>query len=491
MKQGDQRRLRLAAASLLNTAPEEGRLPPQAPELEQGVLGAAMLEKDAYEEASFLQPGMFYVEAHARIWEAIGAVHETGAQPDIMLVTEELKRRGELDVVGGPFYISTLANKVASSANVEFHARIIQQKFMLREQIRISAEIQSEAYGDGADVFDIADKMQLELDKAMEGAHVEGTVSLKELADEELMKVDAEKVPAHSTGWPSLDKKINGGWIPGDFWIMSARPGMGKTAGMVSLAIDGVKATGEPVLIFQAEVSRTPMNNRLVAADTGIPLSNLTAGNMSTYLMQRRNEAHDRFSNLPVYLNFSDSPTMGDIRRETSRYIRKHGIKKVFIDQANWIKYPEEMDTRQGLAFVSRSCRRLAKSLDITVVLLHQMNRDVTKRTGHLPSLADLRDSGSFENDAQGVMFWHRPEYYGDTEDHFGNAVGRGDLIIAKYSNGEPCTIHFHFDKETATYRDTWNAHEPAPADHVPHPDDRTDPTVARSPGPDNEDLPF
>ena len=464
-------------AAAVNLLAEVSKLPPQAPELEKAVLGAAMLQSDIFDEIGYLKADMFYVEAHSKIWTAITSVHDTGAMPDILLVTMELMKMGVMDGVDlSPHYISSLTDKVAGTSNVDFHARVIQEKWMLREQIRISEEVKNAAYDAGADVFDIADKMEKDLDLVLEGSRVESTITMTELADTELAKLDQPDVARQTSGWKSLDELLGGGWMPGDLIVVAARPGMGKTALAVGSALGGAIHGKHPSLFFEAEVSRTPFNDRLVAAHAGISLAALASRKCTQAELQRRHEAHDRFRSLPLFLNFASAPTFSDIRREARLHLRKHNISTIFIDQANWVKLPGEKERRDELGDLTRAARRFSKDTGITTVLLHQMSREVTSRVGHVPRLSDLKDSGSFEENAQGVILLHRPEYYGDAEDQYGPTLNRADVILAKYSMGKPGTIHLRFDPPTASFHDDWGSPLPPPPDNAPHPDDRIEP---------------
>lgn len=462
---------------------EVGKLPPQAPDLEQGVLGACMLEKDTYDEMSYLTKDMFYVEAHKHIWEAIEQVSARDAHPDILLVTEQMKKNATLDIAGGPFYISQIVDRVATTSNVDHHARIVQQKWMMRELIRISMDQQRDAYDDTADVFDVLEKSEQQLAAIQEGLMVESTIPFSELADSELEDYDKEKPPAQSTGYQSLDKLLNGGWHQGDFVIIAARPGMGKTAFEVGSILNGATEKN-PILVFQAEVSKTPFNDRFVAAHSGIPLADLTARQVNDRDMKLRHNNHTAFRGLPIYVNFSSAPTMADLRREVIRYKRLYDIKTIFLDQFNWVKLPGEKDRKEEVDEAARGLRRIAKDLDVTFVALHQMNRDVTNRRSHKPQLSDLRESGAFENDAQLVLFLHRPFYYGDAEDENGPTKDRADIIVAKHSSGATGVVSLRFDPETASFHDDWNSHIP-PTTAPSHPDNRTDPRK------DQDDLPF
>lgn len=475
-------------AGVKEPQPEIGRVPLNEPEMEQLVLGAAMLEAGTVDELNFLQPEHFYVTAHQQVWKAIVAVHDTGAHPDIALVSMQLKKMGVLDEVGGPFYISQLTNKVAASANAEYHARMVVQCWVNRRLGDITGEYLRRSYDPQEDVFELADGLTAAIDSVLEVTKKQPSISMEELAKEELQKMDQPTAPPHKTGYKSLDDFLGGGFLPADFWVVSARPGMGKSAFAIGSSVHSAMSGSKPSLFFELELVRRVANIRALAAYGGFRVHDLLSRKISVEEMTRLHEVYPSFSKLPLYWNFSEAATIDDIRRETARHIRRYDIGCVFIDQANWIKRPSYKDQNKEHEHITRNLRRIAKEFNIPVVLLHQMNREITGRTGHRPRLSDLKQSGSYEEDPQGVIFVHRPEYYGDTEDEFGPTAGRADIIIAKHSNGPVGTVHLRMDKESTCFVDDWNSVSQPPPMKPPTtkpPRDFTSPASA------DDDLPF
>lgn len=440
---------------------EVGKLPPQEPELEQAVLGAALLESNAVDELGFLKAEHFYVIAHQMIWSALLATVERGAKPDLGLVVHELKQRGELDIVGGAFYVSSLTNKVASAANAEHYARIIVQCWMLREYIAESQKVTQAAYEPGTDVFDLADAHAKRIDDIMELTRQKPTISLGELARTELERMDTPDVTRHPTGYRGLDDLLGGGW-PAELIVVSARPGQGKTSFLFASLILAAMSGARPAQVFQLELSRRVANNRGIAAFSGLSLAEL----MIKKDPQRVHELHDEFSKLPVFYNFSPVG-IPEIRRECFRQKRLHKIGAVFIDQANWITVPQQRVPQEEHKMITRGLKRLALDLELPVILLHQMNREVVGRNSHRPRLTDLKGAGAYEEDAGVVIFPHRPEYYGETEDEYGMCAGRADIIVAKNSNGPLGVVHLRFDAPAARFVDDWGEPFSPPAPTV------------------------
>lgn len=456
---------------------ESGKLPPQAKEIEQALLGCVIQHSDAYEAVAYLQPSDFYVHAHVLIWEAVQDLKNSGVVPELLALTQRLIDRGTLDIAGGAFYVAQLVGKIASSANVDHYGRIIKQQSMLRSIITLSSEASRSAYEPGTDVFELVDTVVQRIDKMMEVAQSRPSVTMGELADDQLSKID-DKHEVYSTGYQRLDKLLGGGWQPGDLWTVSARPGMGKTSFAMASARGAVRSGAGPCAFFQLELTERVTWSRMVAVDGQFNLSDVVARRLPPDELRRLHALHDSIRKLPIFFNFSTSATVEDIRREASRLIRTHGIKCLFIDQANWIKVPEELENGKEVfkhQHITRSLRKCAKELNIPIILMHQMNREITNRGGnYVPKLSDLKNSGSYEEDSQGVLFIHRLEYYGIAEDEHGPTHNRADLIVAKHSNGAVGTIHTRFVPESVGFVDDWSSPIPQPSPFAPHPDTRT-----------------
>jgi len=430
---------------------EAGMLPPHAPELEQAVLGAALLDYRAMSDVGFLKSEHFYVHAHQTIWKACADLYDHGDPVDILTVTHHLKRSGELDTVGGAYYIAGLTSKMASSRNIEYHARIVLQEFVAREIIRHSAESMREGYADTEDAFDVAERAERRVAEMLQEVAIKTGTSLGDIAAEQLANIDQPKKPVHSTGYESLDRALGGGWSDGDLIIIAGRPGMGKSSFAFSSILASAKR-GNPAALFSLELGEKKTNARLQSIDTGIPLGRILEGGMGEHDMVRIHAHHAAYAKLPIYLNFHNGLSFAELRSEIGRMVRRYGITAAYIDQLYWVKPPER--AKDPVGAVTRACKGIAMEFNIPIILLHQLSRAVTARTDNKPELTDLRDSGAAEQDAQVVIFPHRPEYYGAASDDRGSTAGRADIIIAKNSNGPLCTVELEFDAVCTAFRD-------------------------------------
>lgn len=445
----------LGPKSLIDTSLEAGKIPPQAIELEQAVLGASMLERRALQEVSgFLKPQHFYAIPHQIIWKGCCALYDAGNPVDILTITHWLKKSGELDFVGGPFYISQLTNKVASSANVEYHARIIVQEFVAREVIRINAQAMRDGYDPTEDAFDLANRTEAAMAEMLQGILVKSSVKLGDIATEQLENMDKEDAVRFSpTGWEKLNKVLGGGYQGGDLAIIAGRPGMGKSAAAFSDCLFGAQQ-GCPTALYSLELGEVKTNARMVSINTGIPLAKILSGakGMEPHELQRIQEFHTAYAELPIYTNFNSGISLPELRADIGRMVRRYGIRKAIIDQLNWVNPGKKVEDRVGA--ITRGCKLIAQEFDISVILLHQLSRGLLQRGGDKrPELHDLRDSGAAEQDAQLVIFTHRPEYYNIREDEEGDTKGKAQLIVAKHSNGSLATVNLYFDAPCAAYR--------------------------------------
>ncbi|MBK9176098.1 MAG: replicative DNA helicase [Flavobacteriales bacterium] len=450
-------------SSLLASALEAGKLPPQAPELEQAVLGALMLERNAVNEAiDILQPESFYVEAHKRIFEAIQHLFSTDQPIDILTVTEELKKRGELDVVGGAFYISQLTNKVASSANVEYHARIISQKHILRELIRISAETTRDAYDDSADVFDLLDKAEQDLFAITSGNLKRNYEPMSDLLKGAMEQIDLAKSKGDGlsgvpTGFVQLDR-ITAGWQRSDMVIVAARPAMGKTAFVLSMARNIAVEHKKSVAIFSLEMSSTQLVTRLISSEAGISSEKLRKGQISEDEYKILHQHISKLDKANVYIDDTPGLNIFELRAKARRLKSQHNVDLIIIDYLQLMTAGGDNrggNREQEISGISRSIKSIAKELDIPIIALSQLSRAVETRGGDKrPMLSDLRESGAIEQDADIVCFLYRPEYYKIYEDEHGSTLGIGEVIIAKHRNGALDTVRLRFIPELAKFAD-------------------------------------
>ena len=443
--------------------PEMGRLQPQAPELEEAVLGALMLEKDAYSIVSeILKPECFYEKAHELIYAAIVDLAVQQLPIDMMTVTEQLRKRGDLDQVGGPYYIAQLTSKVASSAHIEYHARIIAQKYLARELISFSSQIQSKAFDETTDVDDLMQEAEGKLFEISQRNVKKDVTQINPVIKEALKMLEnaanqKEGLSGLRTGFDGLDK-ITSGWQNSDLVIIAARPAMGKTAFVLSMAKNMAVNFNTPVALFSLEMSNVQLVNRLIVNVCEIPGEKIKSGRLEKYEWEQMDYKIKELYDAPIYVDDTPSLSVFELRTKARRLVREHDIKCIIIDylqlmNASGMSFGSR---EQEVSMISRSLKGLAKELNIPIIALSQLNRGVENRQGaegKRPQLADLRESGAIEQDADMVCFIHRPEYYKITEDERGNSlVGLAEIIIAKHRNGATGDVRLRFKSEFAKF---------------------------------------
>jgi len=442
---------------------EHGLIPPQATELEEAVLGALMLEKEAiFEIFDFLKPESFYVDAHQKIYAAIVSLSEHHKPIDMLTVIEELKRREELDEIGGAYFISQLTTRVASSAHIEFHARIISQKFIQRELIRVSDEIRSKAFDPSIDVDDLLDFSERELFNIAYGQIKKESVPITELLKIAIQQIeDAAKREDGLSGIPSgftaLDR-VTSGWHKSDLVIIAARPAMGKTAFVLSMARNMAVYHKIAIAFFSLEMSSIQLVTRLVVGETELPADKIKRGCLENWEWEQLDYKIKNLVDAPIYIDDTPALSIFEFRAKARRLKMKHDIKAIVIDYLQLMTGSGESrgSREQEVSQISRSLKAIAKELDLPIIALSQLNRSVEMRSGDKrPQLSDLRESGAIEQDADIVCFIHRPEKYGLTEDEEGNSTkGLAQLIIAKHRNGAVCDVSLRFVEELAKFTD-------------------------------------
>ncbi|MDI9562623.1 MAG: replicative DNA helicase [Bacteroidota bacterium] len=439
-----------------------GKVPPQALEVEEAVLGALMLERDAYVTvADIIDTGSFYKDEHQKIFEAIKALSRSEKPVDLLMVTQELKDRNHLDEVGGPAFIAQLTRRVASSAHIEFHARIIAQKFIQRELIRVSSEIQAKAYDDTLDIDDLIDFSESSLFKVAESNIKKETLPIRPVIKAALDLIEQARLREDGlhgvpSGFTALDR-ITLGWQKTDLVIIAARPSMGKTAFVLSMARNMAVDHNRPVAIFSLEMSGLQLVNRLIAAETELGSQKIKSGRLEAWEWAMLHTKIAKLSNSPLFIDDTPALSIFELRAKCRRLKMQHDIQGVVVDYLQLMT--TGMDNRssreQEVSTISRSLKAIAKELDIPVIALSQLNRSVESREGKRPQLSDLRESGAIEQDADIVIFIHRPEYYGITEDdHQNSTKGVAEIIIAKHRNGATGEIHLSFRKDLAKFTD-------------------------------------
>jgi len=443
---------------------EFGKLPPQALELEEAVLGALMLEKDAFDSViEILKPESFYQDSHKRIFSAILSLSSKEEAIDILTVTEELKKKKELDLIGGPFYITQLTRRVSSGANAEFHARIVAQKFIQRELIRVSSEIQRKAFDQSTDVMELLEFSESELFNIAEGNIKKQTQKIGMLIDNAIKQIqEAAKQEDGLSGVPSgytnIDR-ITSGWQRSDLIIIAARPSMGKTAFALSMARNIAITHSIGVAVFSLEMSSLQLVNRLISSESELPSNKIRNGRLDPHEWVQLDEKIKELTKAPMYIDDTPAISIFELRAKCRRLVKQYNdLGVIMIDYLQLMTAggDNKGNREQEVSIISRSLKSLAKELNVPIIALSQLNRAVETRGGSKrPQLSDLRESGAIEQDADVVAFIHRPEYYGFTEDdNHQSTKGIAEIIIAKHRNGATGDVKLKFQQSLVKFTD-------------------------------------
>lgn len=445
-----------------NVVNDFGRVPPQAVDLEQAVLGAMMLEKNAVTDTiDILSSESFYDPKHQYIFGVIKELFGNSKPIDILTVTDQLKKNGELEAAGGAVYVSQLTSRIASTAHVEYHARVISEKHIKRELIRMSSEVMKEAYDDTNDVFDVLNKAEGDLFQIAEnnmGRAVNVMQNVVREAIEEIEKAaqNTDGISGVATGFYDLDK-ITAGWQRSDMIVIAARPAMGKTAFVLSMARNCAVDFNQGVAIFSLEMSSVQLVKRLIASETRLPAEKLRKGDLADHEFQQLHSRITKLSTAPIYIDDTPGLSIFDLRAKCRRLKLQYDIDIVIIDYLQLMTAggnKGQGNREQEISSISRSIKEIAKELNIPIIALSQLSRSVEQRGGDKrPVLSDLRESGAIEQDADIVSFIYRPEYYGFIQDENGNSnAGMGEIIIAKHRNGALENVRLRFIKEFARF---------------------------------------
>ncbi|MCF1191889.1 replicative DNA helicase [Mangrovimonas sp. AS39] len=435
---------------------ERGKIPPQSIDLEEVVLGAMMIDKKGVDEViDILSPDAFYKESHKHIFEAIFQLFEGSEPIDLLTVSSQLKKNGKLDLVGGDFYLISLTQKVSSSAHIEFHARIILQKFIQRSLIKISSEIIEDAYDETQDVFDLLDRAESKLYEVTQGNIKKSSESALDLVIQAKKKIEEisnkEGLSGIPTGFTKLDK-LTSGWQESDLIIVAARPGMGKTALTLSMARNIAVDQNIPVAFFSLEMASVQLITRLISSETGLSSEKLRTGKLEKHEWEQLNVKVKGLEKAPLYIDDTPSLSIFDLRAKARRLASQYGIRMIMIDYLQLMTAGGSQkggNREQEISMISRNLKALAKELNVPVIALSQLSRAVETRGGSKrPLLSDLRESGAIEQDADIVSFIYRPEYYKIEEwddEERSPTEGQAEFIVAKHRNGGLENIRLKF----------------------------------------------
>ena len=444
----------------------QGRVLPQAIGFEEAVLGAMMLEPNATGLViDKFNPDMFYKDAHKSIYEAIRQVFEKGDPVDLLSITAQLRKNRKLEAVGGSYYLATLTNKVVSSANIEFHARKISESHIQRQLISASTEIIHDSFDESNDVIELLDGAEKKLfdiaEQNFRRTNADMSVLIKDFIDEmKEARNNKGKLRGLPSGFTDLDR-ATGGWQKSNLIILAARPGMGKTAFVLSMARDMAVERRKPIAFFSLEMSAADLIMRLVSAETGIRNDKLRKADLSDREWGELVEKLTALTDAPLIIDDTAGLSIFELRAKCRRLKQQYNIECVVIDYLQLMSGNNDArgNREQEISNISRSLKNLSKELNIPVIALSQLNRSVESRNvkSKRPQLSDLRESGAIEQDADLVLFIYRPEYYGlptFDDDENTSSAGRAELIIAKNRNGSTGDIRLKFIAEQAKFCD-------------------------------------
>lgn len=446
-----------------------GHLQPQALEVEKAVLGALMIDKDAYAVVcEMLYPESFYEPRNQMVYAAIRDLSMEERPVDVLTVTEQLAKNGKLEEIGGPLYISELSSRVASSANIEYHARIIAQKFLARQLISFASGIETKALDGTTDIDELMQEAEGSLfelsQRNMKKDYTQIDPVIKNAVDV-IQKAAANKdgLTGVPTGYHKLDD-ITSGWQSSDLVIIAGRPAMGKTSFALSMAKNIAADYKIPMAFFSLEMSNVQLVNRLISNCCEIQGSKILNGQLQPDEWDRLDKKMTNLLGAPLYVDDTPGLSVFELRTKARRLVREHGVKLIMIDylqlmNANGMRFSSR---QEEVSTISRSLKGLAKELDIPILALSQLNRGVESREGaegKRPQLSDLRESGAIEQDADMVLFVHRPEYYRIFEDDNGrNLKGMAQIIIAKHRKGATGDVLLTFRGEFTRFENPEDA---------------------------------
>lgn len=439
-----------------------GKLPPQAPEMEMAILGTMMTERNSIDEVvSILSPEMFYVDANQIVFEAIMSLYEDSNPIDMVTVNQELTKMGKIDQVGGIIYLMDLSDKMLVGTSLEYHARVIAQKFMQRKMIQSCSKTITDCYDDTGDIFNIISELDSERDIMLDKVISRKEVTNLELSRSTISELKKSLNPVGgltgiASGLRDIDK-LTGGWQKGDLIVLAARPSMGKSALAMVFALNATGKFNKPSAFFSLEMSNNQLMSRQLSIHTGIELSHFIKKKFSEYEMLNIEKAHNEISGLNIIWDDTPSLSITEFTAKCRKFKRKYGIELVVVDylQLMTVGRDKKMSRDQEVGLISRSLKSIAKELDIAVIALSQLSRNVESRPNKRPMLSDLRESGSIEQDADMVCFLYRPEYYKIKETAAGTDThGLAEFIIAKHRNGAVDDVELKFINKTTNFVD-------------------------------------
>lgn len=455
----------------------DGKMPPNALDFEKIVIGTFLIDRKGLDHSiDLLTADVFYDPRHQTIFAAILKLYESNSPIDLMTVIQELKRTEKLSLGGGDHYIIDLTMGVSSSAHIEYHVRVILEKFILRSLINVSANVIDSSYKETTDVFELLDKAEQSFFEITNGTIKKGFDTANSLVKEAIEKIkslkDKEGLSGVPSGFTALDKET-GGWQNSDLIIIAARPAMGKTAFILSMARNICVDHNIPMALFSLEMASVQLITRMISSETGISSEKLRKGQMADEEWQRLFTNVSALENAPLYIDETPSLSIFDFRAKCRRLVMQHGVKIIMVDYLQLMTASSGKgagNREQEIAMISRSLKAIAKELNVPVIALSQLSRSVETRPGKRPMLSDLRESGAIEQDADIVSFIFRPEYYkiavwdNDEEGAESSTENQAEIIIAKHRNGATADVRLAFHKNIGKFADLGTNYEYTPS---------------------------
>lgn len=472
--------------------PGLGKLPPQATDVEEAVLGALMLDRDSLANViDSLHEETFYRTEHQLIFSVIHKLFGDSKPVDLLTVVQELKKRGELDLVGGPQYVTSLTNRVASTANIEYHTRILNQKQIQRELIKVAAEITRDAYEESTDALELLDKAEKNLFAVAEGNIKKNFSKMSDLISEAKKQIEKaghqqDGLSGVPSGFLRLDR-ITAGWQRSDLVILAARPGMGKTAFVLSMARNAAVGFNRPVAVFSLEMSSIQLVMRLISSETELSGEKLRKGQLAEHEWHQLDTKIRELTEAPIYIDDTPALSIFELRAKARRLKANHDIQMIIIDYLQLMTAGSDNrngNREQEISTISRSLKSIAKELEVPIVALSQLSRNVEQRGGSkVPQLSDLRESGAIEQDADMVLFIYRPEYYNIEQNEDGSSTaGLAEIHIAKHRNGALGVVPLRYINHLARFTDYDGGglpyHQHSGAGLVPNADFESEPST-------------
>ena len=431
------------------------RIVPNVVDIEKCVLGALMIEKDAITTViDVLKPEHFYHPDNKKVYNAILDLYNSNSPIDITTVIEQLKKNGELSAVGGEFFVQSLTERVLSAANIEYHAFLIIECSIKRQLISVAGSIETAAFDERSDVFTLLDEAEKKIFNITSNTIKRNYVDMKTIMRETIADIEAKKdnrsgITGIPSGFEALDN-LTAGWQKSDLIIVAARPGMGKTAFMLSLMRYAAVEKNIPVAMFSLEMSSSQLMTRLISAEAELESDKIRKGHLEDYELEQIKIKTQKISKAPIYIDDTPALSVFELRTKCRKLKLQHDVQLIIVDYLQLLTTDTNRNTfnrEQEIAHISRSLKSLAKELDVPIITPSQLSRAVEIRGGDKrPVLSDLRESGAIEQDADIVMFLYRPDYYGITEDELGNSLsGVTEVIVAKHRNGPLGTALLRF----------------------------------------------